>query len=102
MTACAFIATAVLACSALQARVTRIVIEQRQPHGQTETLSGHFYGELDPNDPHNVLITVLQPAPRNARGMVEYAATFAISKPIDMSQANGVLFYSVPNRGNGA
>jgi hypothetical protein len=34
--------------------------------------------------------------------MVEYSATFAIAKPIDMSQASGVLFYSVPNRGNGA
>jgi hypothetical protein len=34
--------------------------------------------------------------------MVEYSATFALSKPVDMSKASGVLFYSVPNRGNGA
>ena len=34
--------------------------------------------------------------------MVEYSATFAIAKPIDMSKSSGVLFYSVPNRGNGA
>jgi hypothetical protein len=101
---CALAATLcyAFACSALDARVTRIVIEERQPRGQLETLSGHFYGELDPKDPHNSLITDLQLAPRNARGMVEYTGTFAISKPVDMARANGVLFYSVPNRGNGA
>src|SRR5271165_5224797 len=93
---------AVAVCSALDARVTSIVIEERQAHGQVETLSGHFYGELDPKDPHNSLITDIQLAPRNARGMVEYTATFAMSKPVDMARANGVLFYSVPNRGNGA
>ena len=41
-------------------------------------------------------------APRNARGMVEYSATFALSKPIDMSKSNGVLYYTVSNRGRGA
>jgi hypothetical protein len=91
-----------LGCAPLHARLTRIVVEQRQPQGQNEILSGHFYGELDPKDPHNAIITDLQLATRNARGMVEYAATFALSKPVDMSRANGVLFYRVPNRGNGA
>ena len=44
----------------------------------------------------------LQFAPRNARGMVEYSATFALSKPTDMSKSNGVLYYTVSNRGRGA
>ena len=44
----------------------------------------------------------IQFAPRNARGMVEYSATFALSKPIDMSKSNGVLYYTVSNRGRGA
>jgi len=92
----------VLGCAALQARLTRIVVERRQPQGQNEILSGHFYGELDPKDSRNAIVTDIQLAPRNSRGMVEYAATFALSKPIDMSHANGVLFYRVPNRGNGA
>ncbi len=109
------IASALLALSVLpnlQARVVKVVVEHRESPafngqkfgqaGQFETLSGHFYGELDPRDPHNALITDIQFAPRNARGMVEYSATFALSKPIDMSKSSGVLFYSVPNRGNGA
>src|SRR5579859_3487455 len=103
---------ALLGFASLDARVTRVVIEQRESPayegrtfgkaGQYETLSGRFYGELDPKDPHNSIITDIQLAPRNARGMVEYSATFAIAKPIDMSRSSGVLFYTVPNRGRGA
>jgi hypothetical protein len=94
--------TAPAAC----ARVTRIAVEATL-QGQAglagyQTVSGHFYGELDPKDPHNSIITDIQFAPRNARGMVEYSATFAFSKRTDISKSNGVLFYSVPNRGSGA
>jgi hypothetical protein len=110
--AAAVLASALPGCAPLHARVTRVVVERRESPayqgqifgkaGRYETLSGRFYGELDPKDPHNAIITDLQLAPRNARGMVEYSATFALSKPLDMSRASGVLFYSVPNRGNGA
>jgi hypothetical protein len=107
------IALALFACAtALEARVTRIVIEQRQSPaydgkvfgkaGQYELLSGHFTGELDPKDPHNAIITDINLAQRNAHGLVEYTGTFAIAKPIDMSKASNVLIYSVANRGNGA
>jgi hypothetical protein len=93
----------------MDARITKMVIEQRDSPahngqsfgkaGQYEILSGHFFGEIDPKDPRNAIITDIQFAPRNARGFVEYSATFAISKPIDMSKASGVLLYEVPNRG---
>ena len=92
------LAAAILICSTrVDARVVRIVIEQREspafrgqafgPAGQFETLSGRFYGELDPKDPHNSIITDIRFAPRNARGMVEYSATFAISKPTGTRRA---------------
>ncbi len=104
---------ALLAFSAsLEAGVIRIVIEQRESPaykgqvfgkaGQYELLTGHFTGELNPNDPHNKIINDIQLAVRNARGMVEYTGTFAIAKPIDMSKASGLMIYSVANRGNGA
>jgi hypothetical protein len=96
----------------LHARVTRIEVEHRESPafggktfgnaGQYELLRGHFFGEIDPKDAHNSIIMDLQFAPRNARGMVEYSATFALSKPIDMSRSNGILYYSVSNRGRGA
>ena len=58
------------------------------------------FGEVDPADPRNAGIVFIQEAPRNARGMVEYSATFTILRPADMSKASGVLLYLVPNRGN--
>src|SRR4051794_2498531 len=70
-----------LVCAtAADAHLTKIVIEQRTTAGASETLSGHFLGELDPKDPHNTIITDIEFAPKNARGMVEYSATFALSK----------------------
>jgi hypothetical protein len=92
-----------------QARVTRIVVEDRKSPaydgasfgaaGQYEMLSGHVFGELDPTDPHNAIVTGIALAPRNASGMVEYSATFMLIKPVDMSKASGVMVYQVPNRG---
>ncbi len=65
-----------------------------------EQISGTFFGELDPKDIHNRIITDLDKAPRNARGMVEYEASFAMARPVDPAMASGALFYDVPNRGN--
>ena len=93
---------AVIACSIPgQARITRLVVEHRESLGADgyERVTGHAYGELDPKNPLNAVITDIQFAPRNARGMVEYSATFSIVKPTDMAKASGVLLYFVPNRG---
>src|SRR6202040_3414690 len=62
-------------------------------------VTGHAYGELDPKNPLNAIITDIEFAARNARGMVEYSATFSMVKPVDMAKASGVLLYFVPNRG---
>src|SRR4051812_127745 len=100
----------ILLTAPAQARITRIVIDHRDSSafkgqsfgdsGPYERLTGHAYGELDPKDPLNAIITDLQLAPRNARGMVEYAATFSMLKPTDLARASGVLVYLVPNRGH--
>lgn len=91
------------------ARITRIVIERRESpayRGQSfgeagpyEWLRGRAYGELDPKAPLNAIITDLEFAPRNARGLVEYSTTFTLAKPVDLSKASGVLLYDVANRG---
>ena len=95
------VAGIVLLTASGQARVTRLVVEHTESlgHDGYQKLTGHVYGELDPKLPLNAIITDLEFAPRNARGMVEYAATFTIIKPADMSKASGVLLYFVPNRG---
>ena len=84
-----------------QGEIIRLVVERTETLGANgyEKLTGHAYGELDPTLPLNAIITDLEFAPRNARGMVEYVATFTIIKPADMAKASGVLLYFVPNRG---
>ncbi len=66
-----------------------------------ERITGRYHGELDPDHAANRIITDLNLAPRNARGRVSYSATFELARPVDAAQASGVLFYDVPNRGNG-
>ena len=68
--------------------------------GAYQKLSGTIAGEVDPRDRHNAIIQDLALAPVNARGMVEYKTEFVLLKPRDMTKANGVLRYDVPNRGN--
>src|SRR6202043_4215122 len=108
--AAALMAAAMLAtfATAAQARVTKIVIDtQVSPAfngasfgsaGPYETLAGRAFGELDPNDPHNAIIQDIKLAPRNARGMVEYTASFQVVKPLDMSKSSRLMWHDVPNR----
>lgn len=101
------LAGALLAPALSHAHVTRFVIESRGPlpaagdGPRYELLRGYFVGEVDPVAAHNALITDLALAPRNARGRVEYRATFAIAKPVSLRESSGVLVYEVPNRGRG-
>src|SRR5436190_2670896 len=92
-----------LLASAASAEVVRRTVEERQPLANAkqpyEKLTGRFTAELDPKLPQNAVIADIDLAPRNARGMVEYSATFTVLKPADMSKATGVLVYQVPNRG---
>ena len=92
-----------------QAHVKKIVVEKKVSPafdgasfgaaGQYETLAGRAFGELDPADPHNSLITDIRLAPKNAKGKVEYIASFYLVKPMDMSKASRLMWQDVPNRG---
>jgi len=87
--------------AAAEARVTRIVVDTVAPiAGQPyEELTGRAFGELNPRDRANAEITDLDRAQRNARGRVEYVASFRIRKPVDMATASGLMWHDVPNRG---
>ena len=105
----ALIVTELLLAPRADARVKKIVVEKKVSPafdgasfgaaGQYETLAGRAYGELDPKDPHNRIITDINLAPRNAKGFVEYVSTFFIVKPIDMSKSSHLMWQDVPNRG---
>jgi hypothetical protein len=105
------LACAITLCLTLsaEAKIKKIVIDTKVSPafngasfgsaGQYETLAGRAFGELDPKDPHNSIITDIQLAPRNANGKVEYMSTFFLVKPIDMSKSSHLMWQEVPNRG---
>src|SRR5450631_4132931 len=79
------------------ARLTQLVITERLPFaggaqfgtvGAYERLKGTALMEVDPSNPLDAVITDLDKAPRNARGMVEFSSPFLIIKPVDMSRGN--------------
>ena len=67
--------------------------------GQYEKLRGSAYGEIDPTDPRNAVITDLEYAPVNALGMVEYSTDIFILKPVDLERGNRRLIFDFNNRG---
>lgn len=104
------ICAALLCAGPASAQVVTLEITSREPMAAGaststavpfELIRGRVHGEVDPADPHNAIIQDLDLAPRNARGRVEYVATFALAKPVDLARASRVLLYHVVNRGNG-
>lgn len=92
-----------------EARIVRIEVTKTELYsdgkvfgmaGQYQRIYGRAYGEVDPAVSYNKIIQDLQLAPRNSRGMVEYVSEFILLRPKDMSKSNGLLFLSLPNRGN--
>src|SRR6266508_4512605 len=109
-----FSATTASVVPVAEAHITRIVIDPALsespafegrvfgPDGKVgpyEKLRGKAYGEVDPADPRNAVITDITRAPRNARGKVEYSMDVFILKPIDLKRGNHKVFLDFNNRG---
>jgi hypothetical protein len=92
-----------------EARITKIQITATESPtfggyewpgvGKYEKLVGVAFGEVDPFDPKNAVITDIELAPRNAAGKVEYSFDFYILKPIDLGKGAHKVMYEPPNRG---
>jgi len=67
--------------------------------GAYERVIGVAKGEVDPKAPGNRKIALIDKAPLNERGKVEYAADFFILRPKDPAKGNGHILYEVNNRG---
>ena len=61
--------------------------------GSFEKIQGRAFGELDLANPLNAVITDITLAPRDARGMVEYAVDFYILRPVNPSRGNKVMVF---------
>jgi hypothetical protein len=103
---------ALVAAAPAEARIVKVEIDTERSQkptfggyswpgvGQYEKIVGKAYGEVNPLDHRNAVIVDIELAPRNARGMVEYAFDFYILKPIDLSKGAHRVMYEPPNRGN--
>ena len=67
--------------------------------GAYERVIGVAKGEVDPKAPDTKGIALIDTAPLNERGRVEYAADFFILRPKDPAKGNGHILYEVNNRG---
>ena len=83
---------------AAEARVTRIIIDSTtvlanpvDANNPYQELTGRAFGELNPAHPLNGGVTDLDKAARNARGNVEYIASFRIRKPVNMANTSGLM-----------
>ncbi len=67
--------------------------------GAYERVVGVAKGEVDPKAPGNKGIALIDKAPVNANGRVEYTTDFYILRPRDFAKGNGRILYEVNNRG---
>jgi len=98
-----------LFCNSLQAGVVRFYVMKTEPYlegkvfgnaGSYLKITGQIYGEVDPGTSFNNMIQDILLAPKNKAGNVEYISDYIIIRPSDMGKSNGLLFLSLPNRGN--
>ena len=94
--------------SAAHARVTQINITSTASAfggasfgsvGTYQVITGTFTGAVDPNDPHNSIITDIAFGPKTSDGTVSYSADFQIIRPTDLSRGAHRVIYDLPNRG---
>jgi hypothetical protein len=67
--------------------------------GAYEKVIGVAHGEVDPSAVANKGIALIDKAPVNARGQVEYVTDFYILRPKDPTKGKGRILYEVNNRG---
>lgn len=94
--------------AAVSARVVSVEISERQAIagradyglvGDFEAIRGKLHFAVDPENPANSTISDISRAPRNASGMVEFAADFYLVRPRDLSRGNGAVLCEISNRG---
>jgi len=67
--------------------------------GAYERVIAKASGEVDPEHPGNKGIALIDKAPLNAKGKVEYTTDVFILRPKDPAKGNGRILYEVNNRG---
>ncbi len=87
--------------TALDVHARSLVLDGRSfgATGAYEKLAGTLRFAVDPAHPIHASVCDLELAPRNGEGRVEFAADFALLRPVDAARGNRALLLDVPNRG---
>ncbi len=82
--------------------VTKVEITEQSdlPIAGVERIQAIVHYALDPNNAANKSIVDLDKAPRNAKGMVEFAADLRILRMKDPKKRNGTMIVEAANRGH--
>jgi len=88
-------------CSLSYAALTRIEVIGRANFEDApyETIRARAYFEVDPIAAANKGIALIDLAPRNARGNVEFSSDLYIVRPRDPAKGNGTALVEISNRG---
>jgi len=89
-----------LAAALAQASLVRIEVQDQSEAGPYTRIVGRAYFAVDPRLPANRIISDIELAPRNEKGLVEFSADLYILRPRDPARANGAALFEVSNRGN--
>ncbi len=93
--------TLILVAAFTQAAVTRVEVTSRVdlPIVNYEQITGKVYFTVDPKLPANQIITDIDRAPKNAKGLVEFSSDLYVLKPKDPAKSNGTALLEISNRG---
>ena len=85
----------------VNAGVVRVEVSDRSdiPVAGYEKVTGKVHFAVDPKLAANQIITDIDRAPRNAQGLVEFAADLYVLRPKDRSKGNGTALLEISNRG---
>src|SRR5579884_3400943 len=83
------------------AALTRVELVERGDAAVAgyEQITARAYFEVDPNSPANRGIALIDRAPRNQHGRVEFSSDLYIVRPRDASKSNGTALVEISNRG---
>jgi Alpha/beta hydrolase domain len=95
---CAWLLPLTVLSAPASAEVIKVDVASRTDAGSGyEQVVGRLHFAVDPKNPRNAVIADIDKAPRNAQGLVEFVADFALQRPV--SGGNGAALIDVVNRG---
>src|SRR5258705_346495 len=92
---------AILTITLVSGAVTRVDVTERAeyPIANYERITGKVYFAVDPKLAANKIITDIDRAPRNAKGLVEFSADLYVLRPRVSAKSNGTALLEISNRG---